>query len=336
MINAYLNKQDLYATVASKVYNNDYWDNMEFREDGTANPEGKARRGFMKSVVLGIMYGRGAASVAEQIGQSLEEAQAIIDKFYDGFPKVRKWVDKTVEDAHKTGYVEDLWGRRRRLPDIMLPKYSIKLKDSKELDYNPILFGDEIIKSDKSILIEKYEEELKKARSRKAYEDLKNKALSEGVIITNNSGFISQAERQCVNARVQGGAATMSKRAMIKIHNDKEINDLGFKLQIAVHDELIGECPIENADKVAERLTYLMIESAKPECVVPMKCDATIESCWYITDFFGEVRKEFNKLLAKGKSEEEAFNEIAEERTESTVDQLHEILDPIMKETHCI
>ena len=103
MINAYLNKQDLYATVASKVYNNDYWDNMEFKEDGPANPEGKARRGFMKSVVLGIMYGRGAASVAEQIGQSLEEAQAIIDKFYDGFPKVRKWVDKTIEDAHKTG-----------------------------------------------------------------------------------------------------------------------------------------------------------------------------------------------------------------------------------------
>ena len=53
MINAYKNKQDLYATVASIVYNNNYWDNMEHYEDGTPNPEGKKRRGFMKSVVLG-------------------------------------------------------------------------------------------------------------------------------------------------------------------------------------------------------------------------------------------------------------------------------------------
>jgi len=53
MINAYKNKQDLYATVASKVYNNDYWDNMESKEDGTPNPEGKKRRSYLKSVVLG-------------------------------------------------------------------------------------------------------------------------------------------------------------------------------------------------------------------------------------------------------------------------------------------
>ena len=53
MINAYKNKQDLYATVASIVYNNGYWDNMEHFEDGTPNPEGKKRRSFMKSVVLG-------------------------------------------------------------------------------------------------------------------------------------------------------------------------------------------------------------------------------------------------------------------------------------------
>lgn len=53
MINAYKSGKDLYATIASGVYNNDYWDNMEFRQDGTANPEGKKRRSNCKSILLG-------------------------------------------------------------------------------------------------------------------------------------------------------------------------------------------------------------------------------------------------------------------------------------------
>ena len=53
MINAYLHKKDLYATMAAQIYGNDYWDNMEHREDGTANPEGKKRRSSVKNIVLG-------------------------------------------------------------------------------------------------------------------------------------------------------------------------------------------------------------------------------------------------------------------------------------------
>ena len=44
MMNAYKEGKDLYATIASGVYKNDYWDNMEHKEDGTPNPEGKKRR----------------------------------------------------------------------------------------------------------------------------------------------------------------------------------------------------------------------------------------------------------------------------------------------------
>ena len=334
MINAYLNKQDLYATVASRVYGNNYWDNMEFTDETKTvpNPEGKKRRGFMKSVVLGIMYGRGAASVAEQIGQTLEEAQAIIDRFYEGFPKVKEWVDNTVKDAKVNGYVEDLWGRRRRLPDILLPKYSIKmLKEDISSDFNPLLGSKGVFTKQKPALISKYEEAVTKCKSRKAFEELKEKAIKEGVSLQDNSGFISQAERQCVNARVQGGAASMSKRAMIKVHHDPELKRMGFRLLLAVHDELIGECPKEYTDEVAERLSYLMIESAKPDCSVPMKCDAEITHCWYFEDFKALVESEFNKKIKSGMSYQEAFDNIAEERTESTIEQLHELLDPLMK-----
>lgn len=53
MINAYKDGKDLYATIASGVYHNDYWDNMEFTKDGIPNPEGKKRRGNCKSILLG-------------------------------------------------------------------------------------------------------------------------------------------------------------------------------------------------------------------------------------------------------------------------------------------
>ena len=53
MINAYKQGKDLYATIASGVYNNTYWDNMEHYEDGRPNPEGKKRRGNCKSLLLG-------------------------------------------------------------------------------------------------------------------------------------------------------------------------------------------------------------------------------------------------------------------------------------------
>lgn len=53
LIEAYNNKRDLYATVASKIHGNGYWDNMEVHEDGTPNPEGKKRRGAVKTLVLG-------------------------------------------------------------------------------------------------------------------------------------------------------------------------------------------------------------------------------------------------------------------------------------------
>ena len=53
MINAYKTGKDLYATMAAQVYGNDYWDNMEHLQDGTANPDGKKRRSSVKSLVLG-------------------------------------------------------------------------------------------------------------------------------------------------------------------------------------------------------------------------------------------------------------------------------------------
>ena len=76
----------------------------------------------------------------------------------------------------------------------------------------------------------------------------------------------------------------MTKKAMISIDRDKEMQDLGFKLLIGVHDELIGECPRENGEKVADRLSYLM-RTCVPELAVPFKCDAEVEEHWYENEY---------------------------------------------------
>ena len=151
---------------------------------------------------------------------------------------------------------------------------------------------------------------------------------NDGLKVKDNTGFISQAERQCVNARIQGSAATMSKKAMILVHKNEELKKLGFKLLIAVHDELIGECPIENKDRCKELLSQLMIDSAKPEVQVPMKCDADDFHAWYEDVYSSEVKKEYNQLK-NDMTEEEAFTSLCKSRCECSSDQLKRYIDEI-------
>lgn len=311
MIDAYKNKKDLYATIAAQVYNNNYWDNMEHYEDGTPNPEGKKRRSNCKSIALGLLYGRGTSSVAEQIGSTYEEAQQLIDKFFAGFPAVNAWIEKTRKEAYKTGYVEDVMGRRRRLPDLWLPKYSIK-GGSIEKEFNPLLLSQGINFDKKSKEADKYLQQLEKATNFKQRTTIKADALAHGVEIQDNTSFISRAERQCVNARVQGGAATITKLAMIAVSKDEVLKELKFDLLLCIHDELIGECPRENAEQAAKRLSELMITAAAQVCSVPMKCDATITSRWYEEEATDSIYERYNNLKSK-LGEEEAFTQLQKE-----------------------
>ena len=333
MMKAYEDGKDLYATIASGVYKNDYWDNMETNKDGTANAEGKVRRGNCKSLLLGIMYGRGVASVAEQIKGTTEEAQKIIDDFYKSFPKVKDWMDKTNEFAEKYGYVETLWGRRRRLPDILLKPYEITC-ETNTTNFNPLFEDISSVSIENEQMINKYFNLLQNCKSFRDKQQIKEQALQEGVKIKDNGGFIAQAKRQCVNARIQGSAADMSKKAMTQIHDNEELNKLGFKMLFVVHDEITGECPIENADKVAELLSKTMINCAKDKCDVKMKCDTYTVKRWYEDDFSNMVNTEYNKLL-KGDpkknilpiSPEEAWLKIKENHEEINELYLREMCD---------
>lgn len=341
MINAYKNGKDLYATIAMGVYHNKYEDNLELYPDGTLNAEGKKRRGNCKSLLLGIMYGRGTASIAEQIHGTVEEAQAIVDNFYKSFPEVKKWMDDSEKSAQEKGYVEDLWGRRRRLNDINLPPYTVRYKKKEGGEnaenilanklFNPFLWVED--RTDDANL-NKYKNLLENARNRKQLDYIKSTADKEGIEIINNGGFISTAKRQCVNARIQGSAATMTKRAMIRLYHDKRLQDLDFHVEIGVHDELIGECPLENLDKVNELLSYDMRIAAKGYVEVPFKCDTDSSFNWYWNDYKSVVLQEFRDLLkgneAKGikpLNNKEAFEKIVENHIELTRENLYDVVE---------
>ena len=123
MIKAYQEGKDLYAEIAALSFNTTYDNCLDFRPDGTTNPEGKNRRSQAKSILLGVLYGRGVPSIAEQLGTTTKKAQAIKDSVFKGFPAIPQFEDDSLDMAYEKGYVTTLWGRKRRLP-ALLPLWS--------------------------------------------------------------------------------------------------------------------------------------------------------------------------------------------------------------------
>lgn len=322
MRQAYLDGKDLYAVIASMAFHNNYEDNLEHDAQGNLYPDGKKRRSSAKSILLGLMYGRGIASIAEQINGTTEEAQAILDSFYEGFPGVKIWMEQTYADCHKLGYVQDFWGRRRRLPDFNLPEFEVKetaslYNKNADTNFNPLLDTLGIYKKSVNPLIEYYDTEIRKCRGNKQKEKVKKEALSKGITIIDNGGKIADAERQCVNARVQGSSASLTKLAMIKIFNDEKMKDWDAHLIIGVHDELLMECKEEYAQEVADRLSYDMISAASDNGVdIPMKCDAEIFTWWYQDQIIGDIQKDLDKFLEKNPdaNKEVSLNAILSEK----------------------
>lgn len=119
MREAYEKGQDLYSMMASRIYQVPYEACLEFNpETGEVQPEGKRRRDNTKSVLLGLIYDRGAKSVADQFGESVEWAENLINAFFHNFPKIKLTRERIIHQAETYGYVNTIFGRKRRLPDM--------------------------------------------------------------------------------------------------------------------------------------------------------------------------------------------------------------------------
>jgi len=71
-----------------------------------------------KEVNFGVIYGLGHVGLAQRTGISREEAKMFIEEYFAIHPAIKKWLDQTKKLAHQKGFVEDLFGRRRYLPNI--------------------------------------------------------------------------------------------------------------------------------------------------------------------------------------------------------------------------
>lgn len=68
---------------------------------------------------------------------------------------------------------------------------------------------------------------------------------------------------------------------MIELHNNQRLKELGFRLLIPVHDEVIAECPEENVAEVKKLLAEVMSHAAEEILKMPIKCDVDVTKEWY-------------------------------------------------------
>ena len=327
MKQAYADGKDLYCVIASKVFNNNYEDNLEFYAEGSVitldgkevvcghkthlNKEGKERRSISKQILLAITYGMSPNTLAKRLGKTNQEAQEIFDSFFKSFPKVEELIKSSKEFLRTHGYVEDWAGRRRHLTDYFLNPYEAAYKNEEELiakTFNPILGCENRPLMDN--VLASWIAQAKTTRNNKEFEQLAKEANEKGIILTANSGRIAQSERQCLNSRIQGGAGSLTKLAMIQIHNSEELKERDAHLVMTIHDEVMLECPDLYAEEVSEILPRIMIDAAAPYISVKMKCDPAVESRWYCSEYAVAVQSEFKKLTDKGIDREAAFKKV--------------------------
>lgn len=286
LYNVRLNGGDLYSATASACYKRAYEDCCEFNADGSKNAEGKAYRNLAKPVLLGILYSRGDNSVAEGMGISYDEAKKLKSNLFRDYPEIMIFEQKSLEHAEEYGWVSTVCGRKRRLPDLQLDEFEFKWIDAPKSD-DVLDFDGEVNTEVPDEICDKWWRKLKSV-SKKSFLERKVlekkffiEANKEGIWIVDNRSKIADSKRQCVNARIQGSAADLTKLALIDLYNNEELKRLGFRLLVPVHDEVIAECPQENVKECARLLAEVMSKAAEKILGLPFKCDVEITKQWY-------------------------------------------------------
>ncbi len=148
------------------------------------------QRSAAKAINFGIIYGMGPPRLAKEINVSVEQAGHFIKAYFASYPKVKAYLDDTIDSARKTGYVETLLGRRRTIH---------------ELDA----------------------------------EDPRIRAAARNI---------------AVNTPIQGSAADLIKRAMIRIQQRITQQSLSARMLLQIHDELLFEVPPNEIEPLSEIL----------------------------------------------------------------------------------
>jgi len=84
------------------------------------------QRSKAKMVSYGLAYGMEAYGLGQRLGIPTDEAQVILDAYFEAFPAVRQYMDETVAEARQRGYTETLFGRRRQIPELSSSNFRIR------------------------------------------------------------------------------------------------------------------------------------------------------------------------------------------------------------------
>lgn len=247
MKEAYARNMDFYAYMASIVFDIPY-------ETCVKGQKNSHLRDQMKSVVLGINYDMGITTLAKDIGKSIAETKVIYEKFFETAPGVKAFRQKRLEFAMKHGYVETILGRRRMLSALHLPDFW---------------------SSDKEV-----EKVLNSLRDEYAINKLIKDARAEGIEIIDRRAQKAYETRQVVNSAVQGSAADMTKLAIIVATRDERLKELGCKILMQIHDEIIAEFPEEHAEEGAQRLADIMIDVGSDLIGIRMQSSPQLMKSW--------------------------------------------------------
>ncbi len=108
LIRAFREGEDFHAETAARVFDVPV-------EEGTRELRSRA-----KAVNFGIVYGQQAYGLSQSLDIPMAEAREMIDRYFEAYPGVRSYLDRTVADAKRLGYAETMFGRRRPIPELKM------------------------------------------------------------------------------------------------------------------------------------------------------------------------------------------------------------------------
>jgi DNA polymerase-1 len=114
LIEAFTSGADFHAATAARVFGVP----VDAVEPGM--------RAKAKAVNFGIVYGQTAHGLGDSLKIAYGEAQAMIDRYYAAYPRVRAFLDETVAEAHRDGYATTMFGRKRRIPELRSSNYNLR------------------------------------------------------------------------------------------------------------------------------------------------------------------------------------------------------------------